>query len=233
MQSRTPRRTHASTPRTINQDGRAVKPYIVKPQQVSGKPGALFFIHGRVWIAGNFENHQRLVRDLVVGSGQVGVFPEYTPLPAAKFPTQLEESYAALKWVASHADEFGADGSRIAVAGVRILEGPRLELATDRLTVLKWTTDNPGGSDVHYGVVRYGTDPTDRSRTVKSPIRLNRGHRRTTFRIRLDDLEPRTTYYYRVASEESSGSSDGAQSAICKFTTPRPGERIVFVDRRM
>ena len=38
-------------------------------------------------------------------------------LPAAKYPTQLEECYAALKWVAAHAGEFGADGSRIAVAG--------------------------------------------------------------------------------------------------------------------
>jgi acetyl esterase/lipase len=54
---------------------------------------------------------------MVVGSGQVGVFVEYTSLPAAKFPTQLEESYAALKWIAAHAGEFGADGSRIAVAG--------------------------------------------------------------------------------------------------------------------
>jgi acetyl esterase/lipase len=45
------------------------------------------------------------------------VFFEYTPLPAAKFPTQLEECYAALKWVAEHAGEFGADGTRIAVAG--------------------------------------------------------------------------------------------------------------------
>ncbi len=77
----------------------------------------LFFIHGGVWIVGNFQNHQRLLRDLVVGSGQVGVFVEYTPLPAAKFPTQLEESYAALTWTAEHASEFGADGSRIAVAG--------------------------------------------------------------------------------------------------------------------
>ncbi len=77
----------------------------------------LFFIHGGVWSVGNFQNHQRLLRDLVVGSGQVGVFVEYTPLPAAKFPTQLEESYAALKWTAAHAGEFGADGSRIAVAG--------------------------------------------------------------------------------------------------------------------
>ena len=82
-----------------------------------GKPGVLLFIHGGVWIVGNFQNHQRLLRDLVVGSGQIGVFVEYTPLPAAKFPTQLEECYAALKWVAEHAGEFGADGSRIAVAG--------------------------------------------------------------------------------------------------------------------
>ena len=38
-------------------------------------------------------------------------------MPEAKFPTQLEECYAALKWVAEHAGEFGADGTRIAVAG--------------------------------------------------------------------------------------------------------------------
>jgi acetyl esterase/lipase len=106
-----------TTEQTITQDGRTVKLFIMKPERVSGKPGVLLFIHGGVWIVGNFQNHQRLLRDLVVGSGQVGVFVEYTPLPAAKFPTQLEESYAALKWVAEHAGAFGADGSRIAVAG--------------------------------------------------------------------------------------------------------------------
>jgi acetyl esterase len=106
-----------TTEQTIAQDGRTVKLYIMKPQQATGKPGILLFIHGGVWIVGNFQNHQRLLRDLVVGSGQIGVFVEYTPLPAAKFPTQLEESYAALNWVATHADEFGADGTRIAIAG--------------------------------------------------------------------------------------------------------------------
>jgi len=103
--------------RTITQDGRTVKLYIMKPQDVQGTPGVLLFIHGGVWIVGNFQNHQRLLRDLVVGSGQIGVFVEYTPLPAAKFPTQLEESHAALRWVAEHAGEFGADGNRIAIAG--------------------------------------------------------------------------------------------------------------------
>ena len=45
------------------------------------------------------------------------MFVEYTPLPQAKYPTQLEETYAALEWTAAHAAEFGADGNRIAVAG--------------------------------------------------------------------------------------------------------------------
>jgi len=106
-----------TTERTVSEDGRTVKLYIMRPQHFAGTPGVLFFIHGGVWIVGNFQNHQRLLRDLVVRSGQVGVFVEYTPLPAAKFPTQLEESYAALKWVATHAGEFGADGTRIAIVG--------------------------------------------------------------------------------------------------------------------
>lgn len=103
--------------KTITQDGKTVKIYIMTPERPANKPGVLYFVHGGVWIVGNFQNHQRLLRDLVVGSGQVGVFVEYTPLPSAKFPTQLEESYAVLKWIAAHAGEFGADGSRIAIAG--------------------------------------------------------------------------------------------------------------------
>lgn len=119
LQSKTPVDMSGVTTveKTITQDGRTVKLYIMTPEQTAANPGVLLFIHGGVWIVGNFQNHQRLLRDLVVGSGQIGVFVEYTPLPAAKFPTQLEESYAALKWVAEHAGEFGADGTRIAIAG--------------------------------------------------------------------------------------------------------------------
>jgi acetyl esterase len=103
--------------KTITENGRDVKLYIMKPEHVSGKPPVLMFIHGGVWIAGNFENHKRLVRDLVVGSGAAAVFVEYTPIPDAIFPTQVEQNYAAAKWVAEHGAEIGVDGSRIAVAG--------------------------------------------------------------------------------------------------------------------
>lgn len=106
-----------TTERTIEQDGRTVRLYVMKPEHLTGRPGVVLFIHGGVWIVGNFQNHQRLLRDLVVGSGQIGVFVEYTPLPEAKYPTQLEECYAVLKWIAVHAEEFGANGHRIAIAG--------------------------------------------------------------------------------------------------------------------
>lgn len=106
-----------TTERSITQNGRTVKIYVMKPIHGAAKPGVLLFIHGGVWIVGNFQNHQRLLRDLVVGSGQVGVFVEYTPLPEARFPTQLEESYAVLEWIAANGKELGADGSRITVAG--------------------------------------------------------------------------------------------------------------------
>jgi acetyl esterase len=103
--------------KAITEDGRTVKLYVVKPEKVHGTPPVILFIHGGVWIAGDFENHKRFVRDLVVGSGAAAVFVEYTPIPDAVYPTQIEESYAAAKWVAAHGADIGVDGSRMAVAG--------------------------------------------------------------------------------------------------------------------
>ena len=110
---------------------------------------------------------------------------------------------------------------------VEITKAPALELAMDHLTIIRWTTNNPGGTDVHFGVVHYGTDPKDLSQTAKSPIRVNRGHPETIFRVRMPGLKPQTTYYYKVTSMESNGKSDGVESPVNQFTTPAPGERIV------
>lgn len=113
------------------------------------------------------------------------------------------------------------------VAGVVILEGPALELARADFAVIRWTTYNPGGADEHFGVVHYGTDPTHLSLMAKSHIRLNRGHPETIFRVRLNGLEPLTTYYYTVASIDGSEKNDMATSPVSQFITPRRGERVV------
>lgn len=103
--------------RTIEQDGLTVPIYIVRPEGVTGVLPVILFIHGGVWIVGNFDNHKRLVRDLVVGSQAVAVFVDYTLLPNAVYPTQINQSYATLNWIAQHGAEINLDPTRIAVAG--------------------------------------------------------------------------------------------------------------------
>jgi hypothetical protein len=114
---------------------------------------------------------------------------------------------------------------------VVIIKGPEVELSFEHLTIIRWTSNNPGGTDVHFGVVHYGTDPKDLSQTAKSPRRLNHGQRTTVFRVRMDNLKPQTTYYYRVDSEEDDGRSDGVKCPVKKFTTAGPGERIVSLPK--
>lgn len=112
-------------------------------------------------------------------------------------------------------------------AQVRITHGPSLELTHGDLAIIRWTSTNPGGSDEHFGVVRYGTDPKDLNKTAKAHIRLNRDHPFTIFRVRLNHLKPKTVYYYTVSSIESDGTSDRVASAIHDFDTPGAGERVV------
>ena len=104
-------------------------------------------------------------------------------------------------------------------ARVQISEGPEVPLVGGYLTVIRWTVNNPGGLPVHYGVVHYGMDPKNLSQTAKNPIRLNPNHSSTVFRVNLYDLPPKTTYYYKVDSMDSTGRTDGVTSPIKTFTT--------------
>jgi phosphodiesterase/alkaline phosphatase D-like protein len=104
-------------------------------------------------------------------------------------------------------------------AHVRITQGPEPEMAKDYLTIIRWTTNNPGGTPDHFAIVHYGTDPHNLTQTAKSPIRLNPSHPSTIFRVRIQGLKPATTYYYTVSSEEANGKSDGVTSPVNNFTT--------------
>jgi hypothetical protein len=104
-------------------------------------------------------------------------------------------------------------------ARVRIIQGPAVELAKEHLTIIRWTTNNPGGSPVHYGIAYYGTNPHSLIETAKSPIRLNPNHASTVFRVRLDNLKARTTYHYRVDSMQVNGELDGVASPVRHFLT--------------
>jgi hypothetical protein len=103
---------------------------------------------------------------------------------------------------------------------MEVRQGPEIELNHEHLTIIRWTSNNPGGSPEHFAVVHYGTDPKKLNLTAKSHIRLNPSHDDTVFRVRMDDLPPKTTYYYTIDSEDSAGVSDGVKSSVNSFTTP-------------
>jgi hypothetical protein len=105
-------------------------------------------------------------------------------------------------------------------ASIRITKGPELESVKDNKAIITWTSNNPGGSDEHFGVVHYGTDPKNLSETAKSHIRLNQNHSYTVFRVLVGGLKPQTTYYYTVDSMQGSGKSDGVKSTLAHFTNP-------------
>ena len=90
---------------------------IYRPESVKGPLPAVIYTHGGGWVLGDRETHDRLVRELTIGASAVVVFVDYHRSPESRYPVAVEESYAVLKYVAEHPDEFGADASRIAIAG--------------------------------------------------------------------------------------------------------------------
>ena len=105
-------------------------------------------------------------------------------------------------------------------ASVKITQGPEVELVRTNWAIIRWETNNPGGTDQHDAIVHYGTSPNDLSQTAKSPIHVNREHADALFRVRVLGLSPQTTYYYRVDSTGSTGQSDGVESPVKQFSTP-------------
>jgi Purple acid Phosphatase, N-terminal domain len=134
----------------------------------------------------------KMILEVVILATAGGVLSPY-PLPAQVSPTTPK------------------------AARIRITHGPELESSNDYLTIIRWTTNNPGGSPVHYGVVHYGTDPKHLDQTAKNPIRLNPSHPSSVFRVRVEGLKLGTTYYYTVESEEANGTNDGVKSTVKQF----------------
>jgi acetyl esterase len=90
---------------------------ILRPMGARGRLPVILYSHGGGWVVGNSHTHDRLVRELAVGTGAAVVFPNYSLSPEARYPTAIEEIYSVLEWVAEHGAEEDLDGGRVAVAG--------------------------------------------------------------------------------------------------------------------
>ncbi len=90
---------------------------IVRPKGVTEALPAIVYFHGGGWVLGGTDTHDRLIRELANGAKAAVVFVNFTLAPDAKYPTQIEEAYAATKYVAENAKALNLKASELVVAG--------------------------------------------------------------------------------------------------------------------
>ena len=90
---------------------------IVRPPGVQGTLPVILYMHGGGWVLGNAGTHDRLVRELAVGTGAAVAFVEYERSPEARYPVALEQGYAVAQWIVREGEANGLDPQRMAVAG--------------------------------------------------------------------------------------------------------------------
>jgi len=85
--------------------------------RAKGKGAVLIYIHGGGWTVGSLPEFDTFFR-IMAEEGGIQVYAlEYRLAPEWKYPTQLHEVEATLRWLHSHASERGIDPNRIAVGG--------------------------------------------------------------------------------------------------------------------
>ncbi|WP_217183158.1 alpha/beta hydrolase [Streptomyces sp. AC495_CC817] len=92
---------------------------IVRPARAGSDPApGVLSIHGGGMVLGTrFFGTGELI-DLAERHGVVGVAVEYRLAPEHPGPAQAEDCYAALEWMAAHAEELGIDPERIIASGM-------------------------------------------------------------------------------------------------------------------
>ena len=94
-----------------------VRVRIVRPPDAAGKLPVILYMHGGGWVLGNADTHDRLIRELAVGTGAAVVFVEYDRSPEARYPVAIEQGYATARWIVREGAANQLDPDRMAVAG--------------------------------------------------------------------------------------------------------------------
>ena len=91
------------------------------PEKRTGGEGAklpvLVFVHGGAWQAGSKEQGRGQILKYVREGRCAGVSIGYRLSQEAKWPAQIHDCKAALRWIKADADRHGLDGDRIVVWG--------------------------------------------------------------------------------------------------------------------
>jgi acetyl esterase len=77
----------------------------------------LLYFFGGGWVLGTIDTADGVSRSLANSAGALVAVVGYRLAPEHPFPAAIDDCYAAVCWVAGHAEEIGADSARLAVGG--------------------------------------------------------------------------------------------------------------------
>ncbi|MCV7422930.1 alpha/beta hydrolase [Mycobacterium yunnanensis] len=104
--------------RTVDGPGGPIPIRLYWPPDAGDDPvPVVLFFHGGGWVVGDLDTYDNDARRHAVGSGALVVSVDYRLAPEHPYPAAVDDVWAATQWVAKHADELGADPTRLAVAG--------------------------------------------------------------------------------------------------------------------
>ncbi len=96
-------------------DGTSLRARRYRPTRQSR--GTLLYLHGGGFTIGSLETHDSLCRQLALHSGAEVLALDYRLAPEHRFPTAVDDAWAALRWLADVGSTQGFDAQRLAVAG--------------------------------------------------------------------------------------------------------------------
>ena len=83
----------------------------------AGPVPAIVYYHGGGHVIGSLDTHDFVARNLCAGAAALVASVDYRMGPEHRFPAAVEDSLAALEWVAGNARDLGADPRRVGVHG--------------------------------------------------------------------------------------------------------------------
>ena len=79
--------------------------------------GVLVYYHGGGWVTGSIDEYDTVVRKLAERTSCAVVLVGYRLAPEHRYPTAVDDSYAALEWVGKHVSDIAGQGAPLIVAG--------------------------------------------------------------------------------------------------------------------
>ena len=99
---------------------------------------------------------------------------------------------------------------------LQITNGPTVEGVGDTWAVVAWTTNEGSSSVLHYG-----TDQNNLNQTAQQDYQKSQSSQGANHRVRIDNLQPGATYYFKVDSGQGEQHHKMAKAELGTCRSPR------------